>query len=121
MWLRDCGILEKIKFDTQKQRVLIPLPRVWKEEPLNFYMLGIIMIVQFLGTILSIFVFLFELIKKTGLSQSQSSDGEEQEEEGTEDGNRDLRNIEGVGKVAEEIERIEVLEEVTMHAPNVTF
>ena len=112
MWLRDCGILEKIKYDWQKQEVIIPLPKVWKDEPLNFYMLGIIMIVQLFGTIVSIFVFFFEHKNKTRSSQSKS---EEQEEEGTEEGNRDLGNSDGVGLVAEEIEGIKVLEEETMY------
>ena len=41
----------------------IPLPKVWKNKPLNLYQLGIIMIILLLGITLSIFVFVWELLR----------------------------------------------------------
>ena len=79
MWLRDTGVLVKMKYDALKQAIPIPLPKVWKDKPLNLYQLGIIMIVFCVGTFSSILVFFFELRKttpnKSGSNQSKSSKG----------------------------------------------
>ena len=63
MWLRDTGVLDKMKYDMLKTEPLIPLPNVWKNEPLQVHQLGIIMIIHLLGITLSIFVFVWELLR----------------------------------------------------------
>ena len=71
MWLRDTGVLEKMKYDVQRKAILIPLPKVWKDQPLGLHQLGIIMIVFGVGAISSTLVFFIELRKK--IRQSASS------------------------------------------------
>ena len=63
MWLRDTGVLDKMKYDMLKTEPRIPLPKVWKNKSLNLYQLGIIMIILLLGITLSIFVFVWELLR----------------------------------------------------------
>ena len=63
MWLRDTGVLDKMKYDMLMTETPKPLPRVWKNEPLNQYQLGIVMIILLLGIISSIFVFVWELLR----------------------------------------------------------
>ena len=62
MWLRDTGILDKMKYDMLKTEMSDPLPKVWKDKPLNLYQLGIIMIITLLGVTSSIMVFIWELV-----------------------------------------------------------
>ena len=60
MWLRDTGVLEKMKYDMIDTEMLEPLPKVWKNKPLSLLQLGIIMIITLIGITLSIFVFMWE-------------------------------------------------------------
>ena len=77
MWLRDTGVLVKMKYDVLKREIPIPMPKVWKDQPLNLLQLGIIMIVLGVGILSSMLAFLFELRKtnvaKSGSNQSCSS------------------------------------------------
>ena len=61
MWLRDTGVLVKMKYDVLKPAIPRPLPKFWKDEPLNLYQLGIMMIVFVVGIFSSILVFFVEL------------------------------------------------------------
>ena len=64
MWLRDTGVLEKMKYDMIDTEMLEPLPKVWKNKPLSLLQLGIIMIITLIGITLSIFVFMWELLRR---------------------------------------------------------
>ena len=78
MWLQDTGVLDKIKYDGLNHAIPIPQPKVWKDEPLNLYKLGIIMILFVFGIASSTLVFLFELGKnkiKSGSNKPKSSKG----------------------------------------------
>ena len=78
MWLQDTGVLDKIKYDGLNHAIPIPQPKVWKDEPLNLYKLGIIMILFVFGIASSTLVFLFELRKnkvKSGSNKPKSSKG----------------------------------------------
>ena len=78
MWLQDTGVLDKIKYDGLNHAIPIPQPKVWKDEPLNLYNLGIIMILFVFGIASSTLVFLFELGKnkiKSGSNKPKSSKG----------------------------------------------
>ena len=78
MWLRDTGVLNKIKNDVlYLQRIPAePLPRVWKDKPLNLTQLGITMIIFVCGMVSSLVVFCYEIRQrnkhKTATSQSKS-------------------------------------------------
>ena len=62
MWLRDTGILDKMKYDMLETEMYDPLPKVWKDKPLNLFQLGIIMIITLFGVTSSIMVFIWELL-----------------------------------------------------------
>ena len=62
MWLRDTGILERLKYDVVRPPLPIPYPKVRRDQPLIMSQLGIVMIVLAVGLGLSIPVFLGELI-----------------------------------------------------------
>ena len=66
MWLRDTGILERLKYDVVKPPLDIPLPKVRQDQPLIMSQLGIVIIVLAVGLGLSIPVFLCELMKGRG-------------------------------------------------------
>ena len=78
MWLRDTGVLNKIRYDGLIQPIPIPLPKVWKDEPLNLYQLGVIMIVFVFGMVSSICVFLFEVRKGKKTKKIASNEPHEQ-------------------------------------------
>ena len=63
MWLRETGVLTKMKYDVLKQAIPNPLPKVWKDQPLNLYQLEIIMIVFGVGISSSLLAFFYELRK----------------------------------------------------------
>ena len=63
MWLRDTGILEKVKNEVMNAPNQIPDPRVRYNQPLILRQLGIIMIIVIVGLFISIIVFLMELFK----------------------------------------------------------
>ena len=67
MWLRDAGVLEKIKYDVMNAPIAIPDPQVMYNQPLILKQLGIIMIVLVVGLVISTLVFFLELIKKQKL------------------------------------------------------
>ena len=66
MWLRDTGILERLKYDIVRPPLPIPYPRVRRDQPLIISQLGIVMIVLAAGLGLSIVVLLGELVKGRG-------------------------------------------------------
>ena len=63
MWLRDTGILEKVKKYVMNPPRHIPAPRVRFNQPLILRQFGIIMIIMIVGLFISITVFLVELLK----------------------------------------------------------
>ena len=74
MWLQDTGILDKIKGDGIRRAIPCPQPKFWKDEPLNLYKLGIIMIVQVIGIATSAMVFFCELRKNKIKNSSNDKD-----------------------------------------------
>ena len=62
IWLRDTGILERLKYDVFTPLIHIPKPKVRHKEPLTIYQLGIAMILLLVGITISILVFIFELL-----------------------------------------------------------
>ena len=72
MWLRDTGILERLKYDIVRPPVRTPYPKVRHDQPLIMSQLGIVMIVLAVGLGLSIPVFLREFMigrKKKSLDE----------------------------------------------------
>ena len=61
MWLRDTGILDKIKNDVMNPPIPIPAPRVRINQPLILRQLGIIMITLIVGLFLATISFLVEI------------------------------------------------------------
>ena len=66
MWLRDTGILEKLKDKIVRAPFSIPLPKVRRDQPLIMAQLGIVIIVLSVGLGFSFPVFLAELMKGRG-------------------------------------------------------
>ena len=66
MWLRDTGILDKLRDDIINAPFSIPLPKVRYDQPLIISQLGIVMIVLAIGLGLSFHVFLGELMRGRG-------------------------------------------------------
>ena len=58
-WLRDTGVLQKLKLDSFRPPFPIPDPKVRHDLPLTIYQLGIVVIVLTIGLIFSIDTFLF--------------------------------------------------------------
>ena len=77
MWLRDTGVLDKMKNKVLRPAIPIPLPKLWKDEPINLYQLRILPIGLGVGIISSVTVFIYELrktnVNRSGSSQSKSS------------------------------------------------
>ena len=63
MWLRDTGVLTKLRYDVLNPPILIPDPKVRHNQPLNNWQLGIIMIIYLVGLLISILVFIGEFMK----------------------------------------------------------
>ena len=63
MWLRDTGILEKIKHDVMNPPIPIPDPKVRYNQPLILGQLGIIMITLIVGLFIATIAYLVEHIK----------------------------------------------------------
>ena len=61
MWLRDTGILNKLKYDVMNPPMPIPPPKVRHGQPLILGQLGITMIIIAVGLFIAILVFLGEL------------------------------------------------------------
>ena len=64
MWLRDTGILDRVKLDVVSEGPPTQEPRVRHNKPLILRQLGIIMIVMVVGLFISTIVFLVELSRK---------------------------------------------------------
>ena len=64
MWLRDTGILEKVKYDTMNPPIPIPDAYVRINQPLILGQLGIIMIIVVVGLSIATIVFFIELCKR---------------------------------------------------------
>ena len=73
MWLRDTGILEKLKYDAMNPPYLIPDPIVRVDEPLILKQLGIIMMFLAAGLCIGTLVFLVELFKRTKLNNTSKT------------------------------------------------
>ena len=61
MWLRDTGILNKLKFDVMNPPIPIPDPKLRHKQPLILRQLGIIMIILVVGLNIALVVFLCEV------------------------------------------------------------
>ena len=120
MWLRDTGVLVKMKYDVLKREIPIPMPKVWKDQPLNLLQLGIIMIVLGVGIFSTILTFFFELrkgnIKTNGPNQSRSSKGNGK---GGRTEVRIMEMAEGGGSGEKEVGHIEVKEKAVGSMPKV--
>ena len=66
MWLRDTGILERLKYDIVRPPFHKPYPKARRDQPLIMSQLGIVMIVLAVGLGLSLLVFLGELMRGRG-------------------------------------------------------
>ena len=64
MWLKDTGILERVKYDIFRPGIQIPDPRVRRNQPLILKQLGIIMIVLVVGLFMATIVFFVELPRR---------------------------------------------------------
>ena len=65
-WLRDMGILERLKYDITRPPHAKPYPKFWRDKPLIISQLGIVMIILAAGLGLSFPVFLCELMRGRG-------------------------------------------------------
>lgn len=63
MWLRDSGVLDKLKYEIMRPPFSDLDPKVRRDQPLIMSQLGIVMIVLAVGLVLPIPVFLCELMK----------------------------------------------------------
>ena len=70
MWLKDTGILERVKYDVLKPGIEIPDPKVRRHQPLILRQLAIIMIVLVIGLFLSTIGFLVELSRRQKLTKT---------------------------------------------------
>ena len=70
MWLRDTGILDKIKYDVMNPPIPIPDPRVRDNQPLILKQLGIIMITLIVGLFIATIAFLVEHTRKLNASKA---------------------------------------------------
>ena len=64
MWLKDTGILNRVKYDIMNPPVPIPDPKVRHNQPLIIRQLGIIMIMLVVGLVVGSLTFVVELLKK---------------------------------------------------------
>ena len=71
MWLKDTGILNKLKQDVLNPPIPIPLPMVRDKEPLILKQLGITMIILAVGLFIALMAFLMELGMKRRTSPAQ--------------------------------------------------
>ena len=71
MWLRDSGVLNKLRYDVLNPPIPIPDPKVRHNQPLNNWQLGIIMIIYLAGVLISVLVFLSELLKFKKIRKSK--------------------------------------------------
>ena len=64
IWLKDTGILNKLKYDAMNPPVPIPDPVVRDKKPLILRQLGITMIMIAVGLFIALMVFIGEFCKK---------------------------------------------------------
>ena len=64
MWLKDTGILNKLKYDVMNPPIPIPDPVVRDKKPLILRQLGITMIIIAAGLFIALMVFFGEFCKK---------------------------------------------------------
>ena len=64
MWLKDTGILNRVKDDVMIPPIPKPDPKVRHNEPLNLEQLGIILIILVVGLVMGLLAFLVELLMK---------------------------------------------------------
>ena len=69
LWLRDTGILERVKYDVMNPVIPSPVPIVRHNQPLILRQLGIILIIFVVGQFIATLVFLVELLKKQKLNR----------------------------------------------------
>ena len=70
MWLRDTGILDKVKNDVANPPIPIPDPTVRQNQPLILRQLGIILIILIVGLVIGIIAFFLELFFRPKARQS---------------------------------------------------
>ena len=74
MWLRDTGILNKLKYDVMNPPIPIPDAKVRHNQTLNLRQLGITVIILFVSLLIALMLFLGELWnnkKKRGISDAK--------------------------------------------------
>ena len=74
-WLRDTGILEKVKYDVMNPPIPIPDPIVRHNQPLIIRQLGIIMIILVVGLAIATIVFFVELCIRSKSGKTHQSRG----------------------------------------------
>ena len=62
MWLKDTGVLSKLKNDVLNPAIEIPLQKVRKDMPLILRQLGIVFIIHAISLTIGVLVFLRELL-----------------------------------------------------------
>ena len=81
MWLKDTGIIDKVKYDVMNPPIPIPDPTMRQKQPLILRQLGIIMIILVVGLAIGTIVFFVELcIRSKPQKTSESTDGIELKE-----------------------------------------
>ena len=81
MWLKDTGIIDKVKYDVMNPPIPIPDPTVRHKQPLILRQLGIIMIILVVGLAIGTIVFFVELfIRSKPQKTPESTDGIELKE-----------------------------------------
>ena len=71
MWLKDTGILNKLKYDVMNPPIPIPDPKLRHKQPLILKQLGIIMIILVVGHIIAFVAFLMEVLIRRDMWMSK--------------------------------------------------
>ena len=83
MWLKDTGILDKVKYDVMNPPIPISDPTVRLNQPLILRQLAIIMLILIFGLAIGTIVFLVEIcIRSKSRQCPKSTDGTELKERG---------------------------------------
>ena len=70
-WLRDTGVLDKVKYEAMNPPIPIPDPTVRHNQPLILRQLGIIMLVLVVGLAIGIIAFFVELFIRSKSGKTQ--------------------------------------------------